>query len=188
MVEGFAQDVMHQMDQGLSMGFPKAVADGNSVMKLSKNQVNEVDRRWLSITVPGHDNRKLRSIGTHKQWKAHELRFSLQHGGPFATIGLVPDAFYKILFLASSIAWTRTQDSFTAHDVKAMEKSCADFLKKFQNFFSVRAMKYSVHLVQHIPMAKDCSVRCIWCLAIDRKTKSVKFRGEFLERITPQNK
>ncbi|GAU87279.1 hypothetical protein RvY_00158 [Ramazzottius varieornatus] len=152
-VEGFAQDVMHQMDEGLSKGFLKAVVEGSSVMKLSKNQVNEIDRRWLSITVPGHDNRKLRSIRTYKQWKAHELRFFLQHGGPFVTNGLVPDAFYKILCLASSIAWTCTRDSVTVHDVKTVEKACTTFLKNFQNFFGVRAMKYSVHLVQHIPMA-----------------------------------
>ncbi|GAU89821.1 hypothetical protein RvY_02325 [Ramazzottius varieornatus] len=75
-VEGFAQDVMHQMDEGLSKGFLKAVVEGSSVMKLSKNQMNEIDRRWLSITVPGHDDRKLRSIRTYKQWKAHELPFS----------------------------------------------------------------------------------------------------------------
>ena len=153
MVEGFAQDVMHQMDEGLSKSFLKAIVEGSDVIKLSKAQVKDIDRRWLLITVPGHDNRKLRSVTTFKQWKAHELRFFLLHGGPFVTKSIVPDAFHNILCLASSIAWTCTKDSVTRADIADVEKWCGKFLHAFQEFFGVRAMKYSVHLVQHIPMA-----------------------------------
>ncbi|GAV07038.1 hypothetical protein RvY_16926 [Ramazzottius varieornatus] len=153
MVEGFAQDVMHQMDEGLSKFFLKAIVEGTDAMKLTKNQINEIDRRWLSITVPGHDNRKLRSIRTYKQWKAHELRFFLQHGDPFVTRGIVPKAFHNILRLASSIAWSCTQDSVTRDDVTKIERLSSDFLQNFEKYFGVGLMKYSVHVVQHIPMA-----------------------------------
>ena len=153
MVEGFAQDVMHQMDEGLAKSFLKAIVDNDGVMGLKKAQVNEIDRRWIAIIVPGHDNRKLRSIRTYKQWKAHELRFFLQHGGPFVTKGVVPKHFHKILCLASSIAWTCTKDAVSSSDISTVEEWSRVFLIEFQKHFGVQAMKYSVHLVQHIPLA-----------------------------------
>ena len=153
MVTGFCLDVMHQMDEGVSRFFIKEIVEGSSAVTLTKAQFKEIDRKWLAIRVPGHENRTLRSLRFFKQMKAHELRFFLQHGAPYVTKDIVPKKFHRILCLASVVAWTSTKDSVSVADIKNVEKWCTKFLAKFQEFFGVKYMKFSVHLMRHISLA-----------------------------------
>ena len=128
-VEGFCQDVMHQIDEGVTRWLLSRLVDGCEEINLSKAEFNAMDLLWLAIRVPGHENRKTRSLKYYKRFKAHELRSFLQHGVPFITRGILPDKPRKIYCLASSIAWTATKDSVSQDDVKKEHQLCDEFLK-----------------------------------------------------------
>ena len=147
MVFGFCQDVMHQLDEGVVRWFVRQIVSKDSLLNLPRLSRNGIEKRWLNVTVPGHENRKLRSLTNIATMKAHELRFFIQHCGPFVTKGLVPDEFHELICLVSRIAWLATQDMISLEDVTEIEKKGIRFLKKFQKFFGQEEIKYSIHLM-----------------------------------------
>ena len=153
MVYGFCLDVMHQYDEGVVRWMVGQIValDGNS--GITKAQFNDIERRWLSIIVPGHESRKVRSLRDYKTWKGHELRFFIQHCAPFVLKDNCPEGFYFQICLLSRVAWLVTQDEVTQDDVKEVESKSIRFVKAFQEYFGVDQMKYSIHLMIHIALA-----------------------------------
>ena len=102
MVKGFSVDVMHALDEGVS----KMMLDPTvSALSLSRSQRSKMDKLWLQMRVPGHENRKPRSLKQYKQFKAHEIRMFVVHGLPVVTKGILEKDFYKLYCLLSSITW-----------------------------------------------------------------------------------
>ncbi|GAU87247.1 hypothetical protein RvY_00128-2 [Ramazzottius varieornatus] len=149
MVDAFAIDVMHMMDEGVARWFLSQIVEGRGRLRLTAAEIKEIDRRWIHIIVPGHESRSTRSI-SHFKMQAHELRFFLQHGAPYTTKDIVPEKFHSILYHASSIAWLATRDVITEVDLSRIERHSDLFLRKFQRFFGEANMKFSIHLMQHV--------------------------------------
>ncbi|GAU94546.1 hypothetical protein RvY_06301 [Ramazzottius varieornatus] len=53
-----------------------------SKLKLSRGQRQQMDKMWLSMRVPSHENRKPRSLSQYKQFKAHKIRMFAVHALP----------------------------------------------------------------------------------------------------------
>jgi hypothetical protein len=150
MVRGFCLDVMHQLDEGVARYILHLLIEKDSPLGLNAIQVSKIDSLWRSIVTPGHENRKLRSIREYKAFKAHELRFFVQHGLPYITTGIVPKNAYKVFCLASCIAWTCTKDEITPTDVENLKDWCRRFMVQFEAVFTDQEMKFSIHLMSHI--------------------------------------
>ncbi|GAV06911.1 hypothetical protein RvY_16820 [Ramazzottius varieornatus] len=145
-VNAFFIDVMHMFDEGLSRWFLRQIVEGGEVLNLTKSEIKKMDILWLSIAVPGHESRKIRSIAQYKKMKAHELRFFIQHGAPHVTKDIVPEDFHTILCLTSRIAWLSTQDSISQKDISIVDRLSNVLLRKFERYFGEQEMKFSVHL------------------------------------------
>ena len=55
--------------------------------------------------------------------------------------------------LASKIAWLCAQDEIKREELQNLSSLCDRFMRRFQSTFGVAEMKFSVHLVSHIPLA-----------------------------------
>jgi hypothetical protein len=157
-ISGFSVDVMHQFDEGVTHYLLEYLMDPKSILYsgLGKTPrqaavlIDKMDKKWMSIKVTGHNNREVRSLTTFKRWKAHELRFFIQHGAPFVLKDIIDGSFYDVYCLASCIAYGCTKDSISQRDIKSLRKLCDKFMRTFEDTFGVGEMKYSIHLVSHL--------------------------------------
>ncbi|XP_055356187.1 uncharacterized protein LOC129601417 isoform X1 [Paramacrobiotus metropolitanus] len=155
LVEGFVLDIMHQFDEGVTKYLLGQLCEHDSVLRLPKSKIQQINEQWLSVVIPGHHNRPPRDILEYKRMKAHELRFFMQHAAPFVLKNILPENVYKVFCHASRVIWLCTKESITTTDINELQTQCHDFLKSFQHYFGIGEMKYSVHLMQHIPYAVE---------------------------------
>ncbi len=148
--QGFALDVMHQFDEGVAKFLLEQLLDKeNSVLEAWRN-VAKMDRLYRGIVVPGHHNRNVRSLRQWKMFKAHELRFVVQHALPLLAKDFVDRNVYRVYCLASRIAFTCTKDVISTDDIDELKLLCDRFMIAFQESFGIRLMKFSIHLVSHL--------------------------------------
>ncbi|GAU89284.1 hypothetical protein RvY_01850 [Ramazzottius varieornatus] len=150
MVLAFLLDIMHQFDEGVVRWIIAQIitVDGNS--GITKAQLNAIERLWMSVALPGHQNRSVRSLDDYKSWKAHELKFFIQHAAPFVLKGNCSEGFYFLVCLLSRIGWLVTQDEIDRESPKEIESRCTRYVKTFQDYFGIEQMKYSIHLMLHL--------------------------------------
>ena len=141
---------MHQFDEGVAKYFLEQLFEkDNSVLNTWKDAA-KMDRLYRDIVVPAHHNRALRSLKQWKTFKAHELRFVVQHALPLITKDFVERNVYRVLCLASRIAYLCTTDAIPSAVVDELQELCSRFMTSFQEAFGVPQMKYSIHLVSHL--------------------------------------
>jgi hypothetical protein len=140
---------MHVVDEGVSRYFLEQLMEKDTVIGSSAN-AKAIDRIWLAVLVPGNSNRVVRSLKHWRQFKAHELRFFIQHAAPFVTHGFIAPQFHKTICLVSRIAHSCTMDSISAADVVALKKLCRRFMMAFEASFGTAEMKYPIHLISHL--------------------------------------
>ncbi|GAU89898.1 hypothetical protein RvY_02393 [Ramazzottius varieornatus] len=152
-VLAFLLDIMHQFDEGVVRWIIAQIitVDGNS--GTTRAQLNVIERLWMSVAVPGHQNRNVRSLDDYKSWKAHELKFFIQHAAPFVLKGNCSEGFYFLVCLLSRIGWLATHDEITHESLKEIESRCTRYVKTFQDYFGIEQMKYFIHLMLHSPLA-----------------------------------
>ena len=117
-------DVMHMFDEGVARYILEQLVERYGLC-YSAAKLQKIEKKWLSIQVTGHNNRALRALTTYKKWKAHELRFFVQHGLPYVTKGIIETKFYEVFCLASRIAYWCTKDGISNDDItylKVLEK------------------------------------------------------------------
>ncbi|GAU89584.1 hypothetical protein RvY_02119 [Ramazzottius varieornatus] len=152
-VLAFLLDIMHQLDEGVVRWIITQIitVDGNS--GITKAQLNAIERLWMSVALPGHQNRSVRSLDDYKSWKAHELKFFIQHAAPFVLKGNCSEGFYFLVCLLSRIGWLATHDEIDHESLKEIESRCTRYVKTFQDYFGIEQMKYFIHLMLHLPLA-----------------------------------
>ncbi|XP_055349775.1 uncharacterized protein LOC129596498 [Paramacrobiotus metropolitanus] len=133
LVEGFVLDIMHQFDEGVTKYLLGQLCEQDSVLRLPKTKIQQINEQWMSVVIPGHHNRPPRDILEYKRMKAHELRFFMQHAAPFVLRNILPENVYKVFCHASRVIWLCTKESITTTDINELRTQCHDFLKSFES-------------------------------------------------------
>ena len=111
MVKGFCLDIMHALDEGVSRLMLSHLIDSEvSILHSTKAQRLQMDNTWLAMRVPGHENRRPRSLFQYKQFKAQEIRMFTIHAIPVITKDVLSGDLYKLYCLLSNIAWYCSAD------------------------------------------------------------------------------
>ena len=131
MVKGFSVDIMHALDEGVSkMMLAHLIDPAISVLNISRTQRFKMDKLWLQMKVPGHENRKPRSLKQYKQFKAHEIRMFVVHAAPVVTKGILEKNFYKLYCLLSSVTWLCGLDTVTEKQALQLKVGRVTYLLK----------------------------------------------------------
>ncbi|OWA54227.1 hypothetical protein BV898_18638 [Hypsibius exemplaris] len=185
---GFCIDCMHAVDEGVAKFLLEMLVEKDSILNTWR-ELAKMDRLYLQIAVTGNSNRNVRSLRHYKYFKAHELRFFLQHAAPYVTKDFVPKKFYKTICLASRLAFQCTKDNISAADVLELKSLCDRFMTAFQSSFGVEHMKYSIHLMSHLWYAVELygPLQIVSCYGpedhIGKITRKVKGRNNITKHI-----
>ena len=134
MVKGFCLDIMHALDEGVSRLMLAHLIDSEvSVLHSTRAQRLQMDRIWLAMRVPGHENRKPRSLFQYKQFKAHEIRMFSIHAIPLITKDVLSGDLYKLYCLLSNIAWYCSADHLSSEQAAKLKVSYSCYFGKYRN-------------------------------------------------------